>query len=133
MLTKLFDWLHRLFDSEPVHLAIVRRYADANGHYVGELYKYDTFAGIGQYRMIGASLDAFSLDLDGVSLADEPDALDLTHDFLAPVDANTFRVGALEPQDNERVRQIVARLPRKNIRLVIKNGFIEHVLDGKKI
>jgi len=124
-------WLGNLFRRSLVHLAIVRRYRDANGHYVGELYKYDTFAGVGCYSMIGCSLDAFPLELGSLSLGDEPSALDLRHDFLAPMAANTLRVGAATPEDNERIKRTIARIPRKNIRLVIQNKFIEHVLERK--
>lgn len=126
------DWLKGMFNKQPVHLALVRRYADANGHYVSELYKYDTFAGVGSYRMIGVALDSFPLELGSLSLCDEPGALDLLHDFLAPMSENTFRVGAVEPADNESVRAMIKRLPRRNIRLVIQNRFIEYVLDKVK-
>lgn len=121
----------RLFSRAIVHLAIVRRYADANGHYVGELYRYDTFAGVGTYRMIGCSLDSLPLDLAALSLGDEPRALDLEHDFLAPLAADTLRVGAAEPQNNEQVREAIAAIPRRNIRLLIQNRFIEHVMERK--
>jgi len=131
LLTKLYTWFCGLFDRSPVHLAIVRRYRDANGRHVGELYMYGTFAGVGSYRMVGCSLDSFPLDLGSLSLGDEPGALDLLHDFMAPMGANTFRVGACEPKDNESVRRMVGGIPRRNIRLVIQNRFIEHVLDRK--
>ena len=124
-------WLRSLFDRTPVHLAIVRRYVDANGSFVGELYKYDTFAGVGTYRLVGCSLDTLPFDMGSLSLADEPNALDLLHDFLAPMPANTLRVGATTPADNESVRQMIGKLSRKNIRLVIQNKFIEHVLERR--
>lgn len=137
MLTKLGHWLtqvlHGLFNHELVHLAVVRRYADANGHYIGELYMYGTFAGVGAYKMIGASLDSFPLELGSLSLADEPGALDLLHDFLAPMGANTLRVGATEPKDNMSVRCMIGRIPRRNIRLVIQNRFIQYVLEKKTL
>lgn len=79
--------------------------------------------------MIGASLDSFPLELGSLSLGDEPGALDLLHDFLAPMSDNTLRVGAAEPKDNESVRQMIGKLPRRNIRLVIQNRFVEHILD----
>jgi len=131
MLARLCSFVKGLFNHAPVHLAIVRRYRDANGHHVGELYMYGTFAGVGSYRMIGCSLDSFPLDLGSLSLGDEPGALDLLHDFLAPMGANTFRVGACEPKDNEAVRRMIGRIPRKNVRIVIQNRFIEHVLEKK--
>lgn len=133
MITKLYNYIRGIFNRTPVHLAIVRRYRDANGHYVGELYMYGTFAGIGSYRMVGCSLDSFPFDLGSLSLGDEPNALDLANDFLAPLPPNTFRVGAAEPRNNDAVRKMIARLPRRSIRLVIQNKFIEHVLESKKI
>ena len=128
-MTRLYNFIRSLFNRAPVHLAIVRRYQDANGNNVGELYQYDTFAGVGCYRLVGCSLDSFPLELGSLSLGDEPGALDLLHDFLAPMDANTFRVGAAVPEDNESVRRMIGRIPRRNIRLVIQNKFIEHILD----
>lgn len=133
MIDKLLTWLRGLISREPVHLAIVRRYADANGHYVGELYRYDTFAGVGSYRLVGCSLDSFALELGSLSLADAPMALDLKNDFLAPLPANTLRVGAAEPKDNDNVRKMIERIPRRNIRLVIQNKFIEYVMEKKSV
>lgn len=124
-------WLKGLFSRELVHLAIVRRYQDANGSNVGELYMHSTFAGVAAHKMIGCSLDTFPLDLGSLSLADEPGALDLLHDFLAPIAANTMRVGAMEPENNEKVRAMIGQLPRRNIRLVIQNRFVEHIMEKK--
>ena len=133
MLSKLFAYIRGLFSRAPIHLAIVRRYADANGSFVGELYKYDTFAGVGAYRLVGCSLDTLPLELGSLSLGDEPGTLDLLHDFLAPMGSNTLRVGAAEPKDNENVRRMIGKLPRRNIRLVIQNRFVEHVMEKKTI
>jgi hypothetical protein len=132
LIAQFYRWVYSLFDSTPVHLAIVRRYADANGAYVGELFMYGTFAGTGCYRLVGCSLDTLPLDLGSLSLGDEPGTLDLLHDFLAPMAANTLRVGAAEPKDNEAVRKMIGRLPRRNVRLVIQNRFIERILEGKQ-
>jgi hypothetical protein len=132
MLNKIINWLRGLFSRELVHLAIVRKYTDANGYYVGELYMYGMFAGIGAYKMIGCSLDSFPLNLTSLSLSDEPLSLDVRHDFLASMADNTLRVGAMEPKDNDNVRKLIARIPRRNIRIVIQNRFIEHVLEKKK-
>jgi hypothetical protein len=133
MLTRLYTWLRGLLDRELVMLTIVRRYQDAMKHNVGELYRYDTFAGIGAYRLIGCSLDSFPLDMLSLSLLDEPSALDLAHDFLAPMAANTLRVGAALPQDNDAVRRMIAYIPRRNIRLIIQNRFVEYVMERKSI
>jgi hypothetical protein len=133
MIDKLLTWLRGLISREPVHLAVVRRYADANGHYVGELYKYDTFAGVGCYRLVGCSLDSLPLDMGSLSLGDEPQTLDLEHDFLAALEPNRLRVGAAEPKDNPFVIAMIRRIPCKNIRLVIQNKFIEYVMEPKKV
>ena len=136
LLTQFYNWLrlclHSLFSREIVHLAVVRRYVDANGSYVGELYMAGTFAGVSTYRLVGCSLDSLPLDLTSLCLADEPGTLDTLHDFLEPMTTNTLRVGAITPADNENVRRMIARLPRRNIRLVIQNRFIEHIMEPKK-
>jgi hypothetical protein len=129
LLTNLYNFIRRLFDTRPVLLAIVRRYADANGHFVGELYRYDTFAGIGTYRLVGVSLDSLAFDLTALSLLDEPKTLDLAHDFLAVMPPNTLRVGAATPADNDNVRKMIGKLSRRNIRLTIQNRFIERVME----
>jgi hypothetical protein len=130
MFTRFNNWLRGLFDHRLVMLTIVRRYQDAQGHNVGELYMYSTLLGVGAYRLIGCSLDSFPLDLTELSQLDESGALDLVHDFLAPMGAYTLRVGAPEPQDNDTVRRMIAYIPRKNIRLNISNRFVEHVIDS---
>lgn len=128
MLKKLFSLIHSLWSPRPVRLAIVRRYEDANGNYVGELYldqtvsrKHDTLAA---YVMIGASLDSLELNADGLTLH-AGEMLDTRNDFLAYMPTHTVRVGALDPADNDMVRRTIADLPRRNMTLVIQNGFIE--------
>ena|ERR1700733_7847440 len=129
----LLSYIKNLFDWTPVRLAIVRKYADANGSYIGELYRFDTlkrkddtFVG---YRMIGASLDTLPLDV----VANESKLggwkLDTRNDFLAPMGRNTIRVGALTPADNDIVRRELASIPRWRIRLVLQNRFIEAVME----
>jgi hypothetical protein len=112
----MLNWLRGLFDRTPVLLTIVRRYQDAQGHNVGELYR----SGI----CIGCSLDSFSLypgELDAARL-------DLAHDFLAPMGIDTLRVGSMVPADNDAVCRTISHIPRKNIRLSFQNRFVEHVL-----
>ncbi len=127
---KLLQWVRNLFtslfSSEPVHLAIVRRYQDANGNYVGELYMENDKLG---YAMIGVSLDSFWLGQDRLTLTARSSVLDTDHDFLAPMPPATIRVGALDPKDNDNVRRMIAKLPTQNMVFILKNGFIEHVLE----
>ena len=135
MIRRLFNFICSLLSPQPVRLAIVRRYQDANGNYVGELYmeqtisrKHDTLSG---YTMIGASLD--SLPLDALNPSDDAGSwrLDTVNDFLAAMTPRTIRVGALDPRDNDEVRRLVAKLPRRKMSLVIQNRFIEYVIDRK--
>jgi hypothetical protein len=130
IIQRFLAWLN----PEPVKLAIVRRYQDANGSFVGELYLYnvvtrrhDTVTG---YQMIGASLDTLPLELGQEQTT--VFALDTGNDFLAPMPPMTLRVGAMEPKDNDSVRRMIRRLPRRNMTLIVQNRFIEHVLDTKE-
>lgn len=109
-------------------MAIVRRYADANGSFVGELYLLGSFAGVLGYQMIGVSLDTLPFEPTSVSSFD----LDVEHDFLAPMPEGCVRVGAQDPQDNDTVRAHVARIAREgSIVLQVQNRFVEHVMSKK--
>lgn len=116
------------FSRKPVLLAIARKYTDANGSYVGELYMHGTFAGVDAYRMIGVSLDNLPLDCD-VALPQLNCVLDTQNDFLAALPEKHIRVGALDPAANDSVRTLIARLPQKRMSVLIQNRFIEHVLQ----
>jgi hypothetical protein len=131
MLNKLFSFLRGLFNRSPVRFAIVRRYADANGSYVGELYMEQTVKNVISYNMIGASLDTLPLESAEVLTAGVAFDLDTKNDFLIPMPLGTLRVGALDPKDNDRVRRMVASLPRRRMMLVVQNRFIEHVMERK--
>ena len=109
-------------------VAIVRRYADANGSFVGELYVLGTFAGVLGYQMIGYSLDTLPFDAHAVEAFD----LDTEHDFLKPMPVGCVRVGAMNPQDNDAVRKHVAKLAAQGkIALQVQNRFVEHVLNKR--
>lgn len=121
VLTSLYTWLRGLFNHTPVVLTIVRRYQDAQGQNVGELYRNGV--------CIGYSLDSFPLS--AITLWDNERlyAFDLKHDFLAPMQPNRIRVGAMEPEHNDSVRKMIARIPRKNIHASFQNRFIERVIE----
>lgn len=130
----IWQWLRNLVDPAPVKLAIVRKYQDANGSYVGELYlydvvtrKHDTITG---YQMIGASLDTLPLELGTESTT--VFALDTGNDFLAPMPPMTLRVGSLYPAENDSIRKVIRNLPRRNMTLIVQNRFIEHVMEHKE-
>jgi hypothetical protein len=128
MIRLFISFVKSLFKRSPVKLAIVRKYTDANGSFVGELYieqKQKAFTG---YTMIGASLDTLPFDLQNET---DVFALDTRNDFLAPMPPMTLRVGALDPQDNEAIRKAVRNMPRRRMKLIIQNRFIEYVLEKK--
>lgn len=124
MLTKLYTWLLRTLTFAPARLAIARRYTDANGHYVGELYLEEPDRH--GYRMIGASLDSLPLGWQGGEWR-----LDADNDFLAPMPEGVVRIGSQDPGLNDAVRLRVAKLSRWNTSLLVQNNFIEHVLERK--
>lgn len=120
MLSRLVASIRAFFSRKPVRLAIVRRYQDANGHYVGELYIEQTRKGVTAFNMIGASLDSCSMDSTSIWRP----RIDTDNDFLAPMGEHMIRVGAMLPKDNDSVRKMVASLPRRHMTLVIENRFM---------
>lgn len=109
-------------------MAIVRRYTDANGSFVGELYVLGSFGGVLGYQMIGMSLDTLPFDVKDVPAFD----LDVEHDFLKPMPEGCVRVGAQDPRDDTAVRTHVAKLAKTGrIALQIQNRFVEHVMSKK--
>lgn len=125
---KLFSWLRGLFKRKAYSLAIVRRYADANGAYVGELYLLGTFAGVLGYQQIGMSLDTLPFETVGTGIVEFD--LDTENNFLAPMPEGCVRVGAQDPRDNDAVRAHVRRLAKSGrIQLQVQNRFVEHVLN----
>lgn len=134
MLKHIWDYLRSLVSPHPVRLAVVRRYADANGNYVGELYleqvtarRHDTITG---YVMIGVSLDSLPLNADGQTF-DASGMLDTQRDFLAPMPLGRLRVGAIDPLDNDNVRYLIDQLPCRNMTVTVQNRFIEHIMEGR--
>ena len=105
------------------HLTIVRRYVDAQGHYIGELYDGDSR----DAKMIGMSCDSWPLNADITSLPPSP-RICWRLSFLDPLPANTLRVGAMEPRDNAKVQEYLAIRRYSIIRVVVLNRFVEHVM-----
>lgn len=119
-------WHTAMHPFDVVYLTVVRRYVDAQGHYIGELYE-----GNGrESRMIGASCDNWPLDADTKPLPGFPNVC-WRKSFLESLPANTLRVGALEPQDNAKVQEYVAMRRFLPLRITIANRFVEHVLGQK--
>lgn len=105
-------------------ITVVRRYADAQGNFIGELYEDN--------RMIGASCDNWPIDADCKPIPMHPKVC-WSRSFLDPLPGNTLRVGAMEPQDNADVQAYVARRRFLPLRVTVLNRFVEHVLDRKPV
>jgi hypothetical protein len=105
-------------------LTVVRRYADAQGNYIGELYENG--------RMIGASCDSWPLDADTRPMPMHP-KICWSKSFLDPLPKNTLRIGSFDPTDNADVQAYVAKRRFLPLRVVVLNRFVEHVLDRKTI
>jgi hypothetical protein len=107
-------------------VTVVRRYVDAQGHFIGELYEGHSR----DAHMIGASCDNWPLAADVMPLASNPRVC-YAKSFLEPLPPNTLRVGAMEPQDNARVQAYVAVRRWLPLRVTVLNRFVEHVLGDK--
>jgi hypothetical protein len=109
-------------------LTVVRRYADAQNNFIGELYEgHDRTS-----RMIGYSCDNWPLDADMSPLPLNP-RLCYDKSFLDPLPANTLRVGAIEPENNSRVQEYVALRRYLPLRVTVLNRFVEHVMEIKHV
>lgn len=118
-------WYFALHPFDVVQLTVVRRYADAQKHFIGELYEGEGRTA----RMIGASCDNWPLNADARPLPLNPTVC-WRRDFLAPLPANTLRVGAMEPQDNKSVQDYIAARRFSPIRITVLNRFVEYILES---
>lgn len=125
MAIKWLKWL-RGWIWQSVELCVVRRYVDMNGRYVGELYLHEPK---NVWNMIGASLDNLPLEYAGGVLCWR---LDTRKSFLAPLAARTLRVGGLTPEEDGATRERIQALSKWNMRLIVQNRFVEHVLFSNK-
>lgn len=108
-----------------VTLTIVRRYVDAQGHYIGELYEGDKH----EAKMIGVSCDNWPLNVGETGLIGAY-TLCYSLSFLDPMPANTIRVGSLEPTDNATIRAYISKKRFCHKTIIVRNRFIEYVLQG---
>ena len=136
MINNILHTFRRWLGLDPVKLAIVRRYQDANGNYVGELYLDRTMRFrngiVTGFTMVGMSLDSFPLNATKLWPSEQYYAIDTRNDFLAPMPLNRIRVGAIDPKDNDRVRRMVRWLPIWRMEVTIQNRFVEHILERKR-
>jgi hypothetical protein len=106
-----------------LYLTVVRRYVDAQGNYIGELYEgTDRDA-----KMIGASCDNWPLNADQCPLPANPRVC-WKEQFTATLPANTLRVGAWEAIDNAKVQAHISIRRFCILRVAVLNRFVERVL-----
>ena len=105
-----------------VKLTIIRRYVDAQGHYIGELYE--------DGRMIGASCDNWPLDTRLHDLLAAP-RLCWRHSFLEPLPVSTIRVGGTEPAAHAVIQRHIADRRFCAKKIVVVNRFVEYVLESR--
>lgn len=102
-----------------MNLAIVRRYVDMNGRFIGELYLNGT--------MIGASQDNLPLEYKGGRLW----FLDTWRSFLSPLTWRTVRVGGTAPDNDKATRRKVRWLVPFSTRLRVENRFVDDIVKAK--
>ena len=119
-------WYFLAHPFDVTYLTIVRRYVDAQGHYIGELYDGNAR----DAKMIGASCDNWPLDADTMPLHDSP-TICWRKSFLEPMPANTLRVGAMEPADNAKVQAYMAERRYGIVRVTVLNRFVENAMRAE--
>lgn len=103
-----------------LYLTVVRRYVDAQGNFIGELYEGNDRAAM----MIGASCDNWPLDADARPLPAHS-SLCWKEQFTAPLPNNTLRVGAWDAKDNAKVQEYIAIRRFCVLRVTVLNRFVE--------
>lgn len=101
---------------------MVRRYADAQKHFVGELY-------VGQgptAKMIGMSCDNLPLNVKPGTAG----VVRWGHSFLDPMEPNTILVGGQEPADYAKVTEFFSVRRFNPKRVDVLNRFVEHILES---
>lgn len=119
-------WYTAMHPFDTFNVTVVRRYVDAQGHFIGELYDGDGR----NARMIGYACDNWPLNADTAALPMHPRVC-YAKSFLDPLPKNTLRVGAMEPSDNADVQAYVAMRRWCPLRITVLNRFVEHVLGEK--
>jgi len=121
MISRLRAVLYAMLHPGQVELVVVRRYPDAQGRFIGELYLDN--------RMIGMSCD--TMPFDAMAANGSRVSVEFDRDFLAPMAENRLRVGSMEPGENEAVRRRVARMRYCDLRISVMNRFVEHVIGAR--
>lgn len=117
-------FVYAMFHWSPIQLTVVRRYVDAQKNFIGELYEGEGRTA----KMIGVTCDNLPFDIEQLYLIRRP-RLCWRREFTEFLPLDTIRVGALEPENNEQVRQYVARRRFCAIRYAVLNRFVEHVME----
>lgn len=130
-MSKIRRFLRRLkaiayatFNRTPVAMTIIRRYLDAKGNFIGELYLHD---GDKPAYMIGMSCDTYPFEAEGVLYP----IIDTDNDFLVPMPEFMLRVGAMTPDENDRIRDQIDMFRYRVVQVNVQNRFCETVLAGR--
>lgn len=120
--SQIAAFVYACYDSRPVLMTVIRRYLDAKGNYIGELYLHETGK---PAHMIGMTCDTFPL---GAEFVLNP-IIDTDHDFLDPMPMMRMRVGSMTPDENDRIRGMIAWFKFKDVRVNVQNRFCETILE----
>lgn len=110
---------------ETVYITVVRRYADAKKHFIGELY-------VGEGRtakMIGMSCDNLPLKVEGKTAGH----IRWGRDFTESIGPNTILAGGIEPRDQAAVHDFFSLRRFCLHRVSVLNRFVEHVLENENV
>lgn len=125
IIEKIKAWIYALFHGEPVQLVVVRRYIDAQGRFIGELYMGEGRPAV----QIGMSCDTMPFTAGDDKPPKTLFRLEFNGDFLSPMGPDGLRVGAQAPAENEAVRQIVSLRRYCKLSVRVLNRFIEHIME----
>lgn len=119
---------YALFHRETLRLTIVRRYVDAQGHYIGELY-----VGEGrEAKMIGMACDNLPFDAETKKIYSLVN-LCYSYSFLDRLPPQTIRVGGTEPKDHSATQEYMKLRRYCKIRVTVLNRFVEYVLEKQHV
>lgn len=124
MISTIKAFLFALAHRRPLQFVVIRRYADAKGHFIGELYV--------DGKMAGMSCDSLPLGYgampDGV-LLELHTRLDCASEFTDPMLPNAIRVGGNTPEETIAARYDMQIRRYCKVQWQICNRFIEHVME----
>lgn len=124
ILSRIAAFAYACYNTSPVVMTVIRRYIDAKGNYIGELYLHE----MGKPAcMIGMTCDTFPFEVEYVL----GPIIDTDHEFTDPMPMMRMRVGAMTPDENDRIREQISWFKYKDVRVNVQNHFCETVLEGR--